>query len=69
MEANKLRTGFLRRRAPRVIPLLLLGATACGDASLTATSRFPRNGKDDHGATIRVGTEDRARTADESGDR
>jgi len=59
----------MSRRVTRVIPLLLLGATACGDASLTATSNFPRDGKDDHGATIRVGTEDRARTADESGDR
>jgi hypothetical protein len=27
-------------------PFLLLGATACGDASLTASSNFPREGED-----------------------
>jgi hypothetical protein len=59
----------MRRRVTRVVPLLLLGATACGDASLTASSNFPRDGKDDRGATVRVEAEDKARTADESGHR
>jgi hypothetical protein len=56
----------MSRRVTRVIPLLLLGATACGDASLTASSNFPRDAKDDRGATVRVGAEHKTRTADES---
>ena len=59
----------MSRRVTRVVPLLLLGATACGDARLTASSNFPRDGKDDRGATVRVEAEDKARTADESGHR
>jgi hypothetical protein len=59
----------MSRGVTRVIPLLLLGATACGDASITASSNFPRDGKDNRGATVRVEAEDKARTADEGGHR
>jgi hypothetical protein len=46
------------RRLTRLIPFLLLGTTACGDAAITATSNFPRQGEDNHGATVRVVAED-----------
>jgi hypothetical protein len=59
----------MSRRIIRVIPFLLLGVTACGDASLTASSNFPREGEDDRGATVRVEAEDKPRTEDESGHR
>jgi hypothetical protein len=59
----------MSHRVTRVIPFILLGATACGDASLTASSNFPRVGRDDRGATVRVEAEDKANTAGESRDR
>jgi hypothetical protein len=54
----------MSHRVPRVIPFLLLGATACGDASLTASSNFPREGEDDRGATVRVVAEDAPQTSE-----
>jgi hypothetical protein len=46
------------RRLTRLIPFLLLGAAACGDATVTATSNFPRVGEDNRGATVRVVAEE-----------
>ena len=47
------------RRLTRLIPpLLLLGTTACGDATITATSNFPRQGHTGSGATVRVVAEE-----------
>jgi hypothetical protein len=45
-------------RVARAIPFLLLGTTACGDATITATSTFPRQGEDNRGATVRVVAEE-----------
>jgi hypothetical protein len=59
----------MSHRVTRVIPFILLGASACGDASLTASSNFPSVGKDDSGATVRVEAEDKGGTAGESRDR
>jgi hypothetical protein len=46
------------RRLTRLIPFLLLGTTACGNATITATSNFPRQGEDNRGATVSVVAED-----------
>jgi hypothetical protein len=51
----------MSHRVRLVILFLLFGNTACGDASLTASSNFPREGKDDRGVTVRVAAEDKAR--------
>jgi hypothetical protein len=56
-------------RIMRVIPVLLLATTACGDVSLTASSNFTREGKDGRGATVRIETEEISPTADGSGRR
>jgi hypothetical protein len=51
------------------MPFLLLGTTACGDATITATSNFPRQGDDNRGATVRVVAEEALQTEHDTGDR
>jgi hypothetical protein len=41
------------RVTPRLIPLLLLGVTACGDATVIVRSDVPRDGQGS-GASVRV---------------
>ncbi len=45
-------------RVTRALPLILLGTTACGDATITATSHFPKRDEDNRGATVRVVAEE-----------
>jgi hypothetical protein len=57
------------RRLTRLIPFLLLGTTACGNGTITATSNFPRQGGDNRGATVRVVAEGAPQSEDEIGHR
>jgi hypothetical protein len=59
----------MRSRVARVMPFLLLGTTACGDATITATSNFPRQGDANRGATVRVVAEEAPQTEHNIGDR
>ena len=45
------------RRVTGLIPLLLLGVTACGDATVIVRSEVPRAGQGS-GATVRVVAEE-----------
>jgi hypothetical protein len=69
VEESKRTTAVMNRRVTRVLFFILLGATACGDASITASSNFRREGQDDRGATVRIEAEETSPAEGENGRR